>query len=308
MKNSLSRLLNTALRKTQRTFVLGATNRIEDREHSNEWCMQAFLIALHAMEFSAYYDDNDNPSWVLESSSHSMHRAPSYSRSIHIDPLNNEEVFETIPELKEMIKAALFSKITRVGNCALMANYVAHYLWSENNEDIDKISVVSLPGFDHVFVIVNDEWCLDPWAKEAHQLFHIRDFNTHMIETISYSIRQNELLAKEGRYNLESAEKMRNYFDEIQSALSIDNDFKIPTKAKVTIEQNKMPYPKMEAGQSDLTDHYAVSLFYAPLQEEFYAPWQKAQQLDYRKIDKSVRHAHQREMHPTLEKIKHKAG
>lgn len=182
----------------------------------------------------------------------------------------------------------------------MMAHYTAHYLWAENNDVIDTIRVVSLPGFDHLFVIVNDEWCLDPWANEANQLFHINDFNSHMIETLSYCITQCELLAKEGMYDFKICEQMRDSFDKLKSEWSMNKDVKIPMETRVTIEQKITPYPKVNGVKSDLTDYYAMS--------SLYAPWQKAKHIDYRKVDLCVKRAHQMKMQPSLEKISTLSG
>lgn len=295
MLNSLSLLFAAALRNTKRTFVLGAANKSEDREYTNQWCLQAFLISCNSQEYSCSYNDNDDASWELGPSEYSMHHAPSYSLRMSVDPLFHDEVFQSNPELTQIVKAALVSKTARAGNCSMMAHYIAHYLWSKNNENINTISVVSLPGFDHVFVIVNDEWCLDPWANEANQLFHISVFNNHMIETLSYCVTQCELLAKQGMYDSVFLEEMRDSFDKLKSELSMNQEVKIPIATKITIEPKVTPYPKVNHEKSDLTDYYAMS--------SLYAPWQKAKNIDYREVDKSVKRAHQKKMQPSLEKI-----
>lgn len=299
MKKSLYLLFNTALRKTKRTFVLGAANKSEDREYTNQWCLQAFLISCHSQGFSGYYDDDDKVYWELDASGYPMHQAPSYSLSADVDPLYHNKVFITNPELIQIVKGALVSKTTRAGNCSMMAHYLAHYLWSEGNENINKISVVSLPGFDHVFVIVNDEWCLDPWANEAEQLFHMNDFNNHMIETLSYCVTQCELLAKEGMYDSAICEKMRDSIDRLKSELSMNKEVKIPMETKITIEPKITPYPKMNHVKTDLTDYYTLSLLYRP--------GQKAN-IDYRRLDNSAKHSHQKKMQPSLEKIRTSMG
>lgn len=300
MKNSLSLLFNAALRKTKRTFVLGAANKREDREYTSKWCLHAFLISCNSLEYSCLYNDDDKAEWRLSSSDYSMHHAPSYSLRESFDPLLHDEIFQINPELILIVKAALVSKTARAGNCSMMAHYTAHYLWSVNNEDIKKIDVVSLPGFDHVFVIVNDEWCLDPWANEANQLFHINDFNSHMTETLSCCITECELLAKEGMYDKEISEKMRDSFDKLKSEMSINKDVKVPMTTKITIDPKLTPYPKINPVKSDLTDYYAVS--------SFYAPWQKAKDIDYRKVDICVKRAHQKKMEATLDIISRRGG
>jgi hypothetical protein len=295
MLNSLSFLFATALRKTKRTFVLGAANKSEDREDTSQWSLQAFLISCNSLAYSCLYNDDEKAEWRLSSSDYSMHHAPSYSLRESVDPLLHDEMFKMNPELILIVKAALVSKTARAGNCSMMAHYTAHYLWSANNEDINKIDVVSLPGFDHVFVIVNDEWCLDPWANEANQLFHINDFNSHMIETLSYCITECELLAKEGMYDMEIFEKMRDFFDKLKSELSMNKDLKVLMTIKIAIDPKVTPYPKINHVKSDLTDYYAVS--------SLYAPWQNAKDIDYRKVELSLRRAHQKKMQPSLEKI-----
>lgn len=227
----LSALLHTAMRYANTTCVLGASNRVEDLEHTSGWIYALFDIGhgfysyrkyLPGIKLTGVEKDLNIASIDLDSKSLLWKAKPGgwiltdklVRKDIHLKvvsghPLDDKQ-FHLSEALKNMLICNRVAEYSHMANCHGRSDLVAEYLWRHANERIKTIEKIKMKSFDHYFIVVNrngellnpESWTegyvIDPWYTQAGLIYPASTFQDQIEEIKAYCVRQYTALSRYG--------------------------------------------------------------------------------------------------------------
>ena len=237
-RDQLYQHLLNALQTVKSHMVVGSSNKVKDLAESGYWSFE-YSTRIKEGKYEFFLDVAGKKKWRYQSTS-----GKSFYPALVQGQRPEEKSSSLSPAIINVLLIAAAGETTRSGNCLILVSVLACRLW-RNKIPMDRIEVVEMVDYDHMFLIVNREgdlnspaewgeraFVVDPWYGDNGLIYSAAEFPATIQTVIEFSETESKELQQ---YNIDfdpivganASHKLKPYVDIQPSRDQLPADFRV---------------------------------------------------------------------------------